>query len=293
MADICYGSSVATTTPNTASTAEAFKTTLHPKSAVVSPFSQAASGRLAASSTASHPVLPEHGFFRLVSASSHASSTSTNPAAVFQLSLPKSTTSRLLAGATTASILFGTKTLVEGALQSQHDTSKHHNDTSGTVSEISSALAGVTVATASRWQSSGQFLVSAPSSPLFLEVARHAVGATVYFASYQALKSFLIGEGGVSGSTRNQNNHNNNNNMLAVAVSGATAGALYQGTLLLGASASTSGSSAVGTTVSPSAIRAINATAPTTASRIIPTMLRAAPAHALLFLGYEWVQRQP
>ena len=284
VAEACYGSSTAGKTKS------------------VSPFSSTSIGAATCLERAAVPVVHEQSnlsLFRLASSSSSSTpggSLLPHHYSTAGASLP-ATTSQLLAGASTASVLFGTKALAEQYLLASQPHEHHDDDqqqqssTATMISLSSSALAGVMVAATSRFHPGieRRFLSHLPSQPSPTVVARHAVGATLYFSSYDMLKSCLL-------ATNNNESHSNNNNtggmgsMLAIAISGATAGALYQSVLLWNRHSLVAAPTTIGMLPTAAMGAPITTTTTITTARMVPAMLRAAPAHALLFVGYEWVR---
>ena len=276
---------------------------------VASPFQNAKLAAMESSSTAV-PLLQEHGgsfsFLKLRAALS--SSSSNSPAFVPGASLIHATKSQLVAGASTASVLFGTKALADAynkRVQHQDGNNGHNSTIMTPTSFTSSALAGALVATVSaamQQDAAIRFLVHTamrqqkPQSSLISKLvheqflARHVVGATLYFSSYEIIQSFLTAPSSSSISTFQAQQWSSESSpaakfpMVAIAISGATAGALYQGILLYNTS-----------TIVPTASGMMNMSlvpaSTTVAPRLLPAMLRAAPIHALLFVGYEWVQK--
>jgi hypothetical protein len=176
---------------------------------------------------------------------------------------------QLVTGASAAALLFGVKVLTEQCLTNGRQEEDRHFFSLSALT--SSAVAGMAVALGSLFQPcEPQFLRNPASLPRITAISshlmqqsmllRHILGATIYFSSYDLAKSFL--------STSTTKESAGRANSVTVGLSGALAGAIYQGALVCNTS---------------------SMIAPTANRRLVPSMLRAAPAHALLFVGYEWV----
>jgi hypothetical protein len=205
-------------------------------------------------------------FFRFAFAKP-SSATMTGPSAT----LPASK-AQLVSGASTASLLFGAKVLTQQYLTKGREEDLHAVSLSALAS---SAVAGAAVALMSLVQPSEAHFLRNPTSlspatgiasHLMQQsmLPRHMLGATIYFSSYDLMKSFIS-----TCTTEESTSSAGRPNAVTVAMSGAIAGALYQGALVYNTS---------------------SMVLPTTTRRLMPSMLRAAPAHALLFIAYEWVQ---
>lgn len=81
-------------------------------------------------------------------------------------------------------------------------------------------------------------------------VSQHVLGATLFFSTYDMMKSSLSSSSSTNGNTGNPSQ------LFAIGISGAMAGAVYHGV---------------------------------TSGGILPVMLRAMPQYAILFLGYETI----
>jgi hypothetical protein len=185
---------------------------------------------------------------------------------------------QLASGASAASLLFGVKVLTEQYLAKGREDDLHAVSLPALAS---SAVAGAAVALMSLVQpSEAQFLRNPASRSPATGIAsrlmqhsilpRHMLGATIYFSSNDMMK-FCIS----TCTTKESTSSNGRPNTVTVALSGALAGALYQGALVYNAN---------------SMVVPTLAAVPATTRRLVPAMRRAAPAHALLFIGYEWVQ---
>ncbi|CAB9529205.1 expressed unknown protein [Seminavis robusta] len=240
----------------------------------VSPFRKAMASSSLATDRATVPLLQEHAnvsFFRLHAAFSNA------PSVNAQSTARAATKSQLVAGASTASLLFGTKALADEFLARRGDTEEAVK-----FSPVSSAVAGAAVAAISLIEPTEAKLLRNPMSTPTQGVAnrlmqqnllpRHILGATIYFSSYEMMKSILASNASNVIDAKNGSSNSNSPSIITVALSGAIAGALYQGTLLYNTS----------TLALPMQQQQ---------ARLAPYMIRAAPAHALLFIGYEWIQQ--
>ena len=177
------------------------------------------------------------------------------------------------------SLLFGTKLFVAQQIAgSEKDPANCGTSSIPTI--LSSAAAGAVMggfrvgqhAYFQQQQQLHSHLTSAmtPSRPaLSSVVSREMWVAVVYFTTYENIKSWLV-----QGSCQNTATSGSTNSALATTISGAAAGCAAQ-TLRVLVSA-TSHHAALGT-AAPSA----------TMARLLPSIARAVPAHALLFCGYE------
>jgi hypothetical protein len=160
-------------------------------------------------------------------------------------------TSQIAARALSTSFLFGTKALVE------HSLSQPINDGISLASLVSSAVAGGTLG------------LSKTLTGSQVVWGREILGATMYFTSYETVKSMLH--------TQQGSDHNAHQPVkIAIATAGAVAGILYETVRMYGATATS--------------LRSLQPYAVPQVQSLASIALRAAPAHALLFLGYETTQ---
>ena len=153
--------------------------------------------------------------------------------------------SQIAARALSTSFLFGTKAFVERSL------GLPINDGISLASVVSSGVAG------------GALGLSKTITSSRVVWPREIVGATMYFTSYESVKSMLHTPQGRDKKTSN----------IAIATAGAVAGILYETVKIYG--------------VTATSLRSLQPYAVPQAQSLVPIALRAAPAHALLFLGYE------
>jgi hypothetical protein len=158
----------------------------------------------------------------------------------------QASTSQIVACALSTSFLFGTKTLVEHTLLS-----KPINDGISLASVVSSGVAG------------GALGLSKTLTGSRIVWGREIFGATMYFTSYESVKSMLHTPQG----------RDNKTSKIAIATAGAVAGILYDTVRMYG--------------VTATSLRSLQPYAVPQTQSLVPIALRAAPAHALLFLGYE------
>jgi hypothetical protein len=155
-------------------------------------------------------------------------------------------TTQIAARALSTSFLFGTKTLVEHSL-----VGKPINDGISLASVVSSGVAG------------GALGLSKTLTGSRIVWGREIFGATLYFTSYETVKSMLHTPQG----------RDNKTSKIAIATAGAVAGILYETVRMYG--------------VTTTSLRSLQPFAVPQAQSLSSIALRAAPAHALLFLGYE------
>jgi hypothetical protein len=158
-------------------------------------------------------------------------------------------TSQIAARALSASFLFGTKTLVE------HSLGKPINDGISPASVVSSGVAG------------GALGLSKILTGSRVVWGREILGATMYFTSYETVKSILHSP------QSSDNNKTDQSGKIAIATAGAVAGIIYETVRRYGGTATS--------------LRSLQPYAVPQVQRFASIALRAAPAHALLFLGYE------
>jgi hypothetical protein len=155
--------------------------------------------------------------------------------------------SQIATRALSTSFLFGTKALVERSL------GLPINDGISLASVVSSGVAGGAV---------GLFKTMTGSRVVW---GREILGATMYFTSYESVKSMLR--------TPIPQGSDKKTSKIAIATAGAVAGILYETVRIYG--------------VTATSLRSLQPYAVPQAQSLVPIALRAAPAHALLFLGYE------
>jgi hypothetical protein len=154
-------------------------------------------------------------------------------------------TSQIAARALSTSFLFGTKALVERSL------GLPINDGISLASVVSSGVAG------------GALGLSKTMTGSRVVWGREILGATMYFTSYESVKSML----------RTPQGSDKKTSKIAIATAGAVAGILYETVRVYG--------------VTATSLRSLQPFAASQAQSLASIALRAAPAHALLFLGYE------
>lgn len=157
-------------------------------------------------------------------------------------------TSQIAARALSASFLFGTKALVE------HSLGKPINDGISLSSVVSSGAAGGALGLAKTLTGSQ------------VVWGREILGATMYFTSYETIKSMLH-------TPQDNTKTYQQPGKIAIATAGAVAGILYESVRMYG--------------VAATSLRSLQPFAVPQAHSLASIALRAAPAHALLFLGYE------
>lgn len=150
---------------------------------------------------------------------------------------------RIATRALSTSFLFGSKILVEQSLGAR-------GDGASMATVVSSGVAGGVLGLS-------KFLTGSR-----IIWASEIVGATMYFTSYETIKSLL---------SRQEGNKTLEPSKFAIATAGAIAGVLYESVRMYGATA----------------VRSRLSSVPQSQSLLSTTVLRAAPAHALLFVGYE------
>jgi hypothetical protein len=155
--------------------------------------------------------------------------------------------SQIAARAMATSFLFGTKALVERGL------GKSTSDGISLVSVVSSCAAG------------GALGLSQTLTGTRVVWGREILGATVYFTSYETIKS-------VFSTPQASENKTYEPSKIAIAIAGAIAGICYETVRIFGVT---------------SPVRSLQPYSVTQAQSLASIALRAAPAHALLFLGYE------
>jgi len=157
----------------------------------------------------------------------------------------------VLPGAVHMSLLFTMKEVIAGHLELQELSPSYQPVTMTTL--VSSTIAGAFVSVVRALQPPQDSFLTASLSP---SRGRQVLGATAYFTTYEALKAMLNPLPAHSGETRQQTP------WTTIALAGAVAGSVYESILLQ--------SRSVGIT-----------------SRWSQVVCRAAPTHALMFLGYE------
>jgi hypothetical protein len=223
--------------------------------------------------------------------------------------------SQIARAASMASLLFGTRTLVAQQLETMSSTratttiTTKPESTTSTISLASAAVAGAVVggvrAAQHAWQQPpiplttlrGGFtptrtlLWVPPPPPLRTTtlpwsniMSREIVMAMVYFTTYDTAKSWMVTPSYID----SQHHHDHRSSASrssgwSTMAAGALAGSVTQ-TLRLAVPSITTTSAGTSTT----AVSRIVAPSVTVA-RLLPTVLRAAPAHALLFCGYEGI----
>jgi hypothetical protein len=207
------------------------------------PFSPFSVGPTQARSGITAPVLHQGGAASMIFLQGrHVASPSTIFPS-FQVS-----TSQIAARALSASFLFGTKALVE------HSLGKPINDGISLASVVSSGVAG------------GALGLSKILTGSQVVWGREIFGATVYFTSYETVKSMLH-------TPQDSGDRAHEPGKIAIATAGAVAGILYETVRIYG--------------VTATSLRSLQPYAVPQAQSLASIALRAAPAHALLFLGYE------
>jgi hypothetical protein len=157
-------------------------------------------------------------------------------------------TSQIAARAFSTSFLFGTKALVE------HSLGNPINDGISLASVVSSGVAGGALGLSKTLTGSRVFW------------GREISGAAMYFTSYETVKSMLH-------TTQGSDNKTHQPGKIAIATAGAVAGILYETVRIYG--------------VTATSMRSLLPYAVPQAQSLASIALRAAPAHALIFLGYE------
>lgn len=179
-----------------------------------------------------------------------------------------------------ASLLFGTKVLVSQQIDGG---SLAKSDTASMPNIISSASAGAVmggfrvgqyVLSRQQYQSHHRLAtVTTPSRPnLSAVMGREMFVAVVYFGTYETIKSWFAQP--MPTSSSQQHTVSPTSSGMVTAVSGATAGCAAQSLRFL-----------INSTSHHAALEAV---APSVRmGRLLPSVARAAPAHALLFCAYE------
>ncbi|KAL7571975.1 hypothetical protein ACA910_001634 [Epithemia clementina (nom. ined.)] len=168
-------------------------------------------------------------------------------------------------------VLFGSQALVERrllALEYGGNTSTASPNAISIASLTASGVAGATVGLLQRGRRA--------------MIGTEVIASIVYFGSYRLLKTAIHGNSG----DKNDNSNKGEDSVIAIGIAGAMAGTLSELVRGLGATSSSSASrfllmAGADATVSPFAQRII------VHQSLKSLVIRAAPAHALLFLGYE------
>ena len=196
--------------------------------------------------------------------------------------MPRTNTAfpQVVMAAAGASLLFGTKLFVSQQIDGG---SLAKSDTTPMPTIISSAAAGAVMGgfrvgqyVLSNQQFQGHHRLTAVMTPFRSSfstfVGREMLVATVYFGTYENIKSWFAQP--MLTSSSQQHTASPTSSGMATAVSGATAGCVAQSLRVL--------------TNSSSHHAALEAVAPSARmGRLLPSIARAAPAHALLFCAYE------
>lgn len=177
-------------------------------------------------------------------------------------------------------LLFGVKSSMEHLLINNSSSSNDHGKKITPPAAAISILASATAGSVLGGLRSVVNITSRPSMTGSSVVGREIAGATLYFTVYDSVRHVLV-NGNKSSINNDQQQHQQLKgastalNPLATIAAGAVAGVLYDGIRICGQTAGKT---------SPSTL-ATSAAVPVPSFATVA--IRAAPSHALLFLGYE------
>lgn len=171
---------------------------------------------------------------------------------------------QLVRRAAPVALLFGVKSTVEQQILQSTATS-----TTGAISVLSAAVAGAVLGGC-------RSLVTMKPSTSFATVGRHVAGATLYFSTYEGIQYACRRHALLRNSSSSSSESTTSSwNPWTTITAGALAGVVYESILLCGSHVLAQHQPVATTAAAP--------------HRLLATavVVRAAPSHALLFLGYE------